>query len=171
MSLGATDKLRSLFLKGFNVINIPLTFYLSQVEMNRNELPDAFVMMYSVIDKTSFKTTEDELARLQNWDALRFRVLIVVGNKIDLVRSRAVSTQGKLKLYRYTTRTQSGAEKPACPVRSWLELCLFTFKTESALPSVNNRSSSNPPNCYFEMNRHFLNVVRVSHAQIFVCLF
>ncbi|XP_057377784.1 uncharacterized protein LOC130699531 [Daphnia carinata] len=64
-----------------------------KVEMNRNELPDAFVMMYSVIDKTSFKTTEDELARLQNWDALRSRALILVGNKIDLVRSRAVSTQ------------------------------------------------------------------------------
>lgn len=62
--------------------------------MNRNELPDAYVMMYSVIDKTSFKTTEDELARLQNWDALRSRALIVVGNKIDLARSRAVSTQG-----------------------------------------------------------------------------
>lgn len=61
--------------------------------MNRNELPDAFVMMYSVIDKNSFKTTEDELARLQNWDALRSRAIIVVGNKIDLVRSRAVSTQ------------------------------------------------------------------------------
>ncbi|KAI9557961.1 hypothetical protein GHT06_014713 [Daphnia sinensis] len=64
-----------------------------KVEMNRNELPDAFVMMYSVIDKNSFKTTEDELARLQNWDALRSRAIIVVGNKIDLVRSRAVSTQ------------------------------------------------------------------------------
>ncbi|XP_046459918.1 uncharacterized protein LOC124206250 [Daphnia pulex] len=64
-----------------------------KVEMNRNELPDAFLIMYSVIDKTSFKTTEDELARLQNWDALRSRALIVVGNKIDLVRSRAVSTQ------------------------------------------------------------------------------
>ena len=62
--------------------------------MNRNELPDAYAMMYSVIDKTSFKTTEDELARLQNWDALRSRALILVGNKIDLVRSRAVSTQG-----------------------------------------------------------------------------
>lgn len=62
--------------------------------MNRNELPDAYVMMYSVIDKTSFKTAEDELARLQNWDALRSRALILVGNKIDLVRSRAVSTQG-----------------------------------------------------------------------------
>lgn len=67
-----------------------------KVEMNRNELPDAYIMMYSVIDKTSFKTTEDELARLQNWDALRSRSLILVGNKIDLVRSRAVSTQGEL---------------------------------------------------------------------------
>jgi hypothetical protein len=105
MKIGCLFLCYCLFLKGFNVINIPLTFYLSYVEMNRNELPDAFVMMYSVIDKTSFKTTEDELARLQNWDALRSRVLIVVGNKIDLVRSRAVSTQGKLKLYRYTTRT------------------------------------------------------------------
>ena len=62
--------------------------------MNRSELPDAFVVLYSVIDKTSFQRVEDELARLQNWDALRGRALIVVGNKIDLVRSRAVSTQG-----------------------------------------------------------------------------
>lgn len=64
------------------------------MEMNRNELPDAFVVVYSVIDKNSFQRAEDELARLQNWDALRGRALIVVGNKIDLARSRAVSTQG-----------------------------------------------------------------------------
>lgn len=101
-----------------------------QVEMNRNELPDAYVMMYSVIDKTSFKTTEDELARLQNWDALRSRALILVGNKIDLVRSRAVSTQGKLL-----------AEPPPY-VRS---ACLFTFSTPDWLNchlSMTNR----PPN-------------------------
>jgi len=64
------------------------------MEMNRNELPDAFIVVYSVIDKNSFQRAEDELARLQNWDALRGRALIVVGNKIDLARSRAVSTQG-----------------------------------------------------------------------------
>jgi Rad/Gem-related GTP binding protein 1 len=62
--------------------------------MNRNELPDAYVVVYSVIDKSSFQRIEDEMARLQNWEALRARALIVVGNKIDLVRSRAVSTQG-----------------------------------------------------------------------------
>ena len=87
--------------------------------MNRNELPDAFVVMYSVIDKTSLKTTEDELARLQNWDAIRSRTLIIVGNKIDLVRSRAVSTQGKLNVV-------------------WLAT-LFTF--EQQYPSVKKRSS------------------------------
>ena len=64
--------------------------------MNRNELPDAYVVVYSVIDKSSFQRIEDEMARLQNWEALRARTLIVVGNKIDLVRSRAVSTQGKI---------------------------------------------------------------------------
>lgn len=68
--------------------------------MNRNELPDAYVIMYSVIDKTSFQRAEDELARLQNLDPyLRARALIIVGNKIDLVRSRAVSTQGFYSFY------------------------------------------------------------------------
>lgn len=67
--------------------------------MNRNELPDAYVVLYSVIDKISFQRAEDELARLQNWDALRGRALIVVGNKIDLARSRAVSTQGILRFF------------------------------------------------------------------------
>lgn len=86
--------------------------------MNRNELPDAFVMMYSVIDKTSFKTTEDELARLQNWDALRSRALIVVGNKIDLVRSRAVSTQGKLNCTHIHTRTVDNSTQKQHVVRS-----------------------------------------------------
>ena len=64
--------------------------------MNRNELPDAYVVVYSVVDKSSFQRIEDEMARLQNWEALRARTLIVVGNKIDLVRSRAVSTQGTI---------------------------------------------------------------------------
>ena len=67
-----------------------------QAEMNRSQLPDAYVVLYSVIDKTSFQKIEDDLARLQKWDALRGRALIVVGNKIDLVRSRAVTTQGEI---------------------------------------------------------------------------
>jgi len=50
--------------------------------------------MYSVIDKASFQRAETELARLQDWELVRSRPAILVGNKVDLVRSRAVSTQG-----------------------------------------------------------------------------
>ena len=70
---------------------------MKQSELNRSELPHAYVLLYSVIDKSSFQKIEDDLARLQKWDALRGRALIIVGNKIDLVRSRAVSTQGTAK--------------------------------------------------------------------------
>jgi hypothetical protein len=51
--------------------------------------------MYSVIDKASFQRAETELARLQDWELLRSRPAILVGNKVDLVRSRAISSQGK----------------------------------------------------------------------------
>lgn len=50
--------------------------------------------MYSVIDKASFQRAEDELSRLQDFDLLRSRPAILVANKVDLARSRAVSSQG-----------------------------------------------------------------------------
>jgi small GTP-binding protein len=62
-------------------------------ELDRANPPDAFVVMYSVIDKASFQRAETELARLQDWELVRSRPAILVGNKVDLVRSRAVSTQ------------------------------------------------------------------------------
>ena len=107
------------------------------MEMNRNELPDAYIVVYSVIDKSSFQRAEDELARLQNWDALRGRALIVVGNKIDLARSRAVSTQGTIQ-----THTAHPAHRINCHLsaqlltirlqhqfifESWLLLLLLEF--------------------------------------------
>lgn len=88
----------SIVLNSINPIELNLNARELQMEMNRNELPDAFIVVYSVIDKSSFQRAEDELARLQNWDALRGRALIVVGNKIDLARSRAVSTQGTVQI-------------------------------------------------------------------------
>lgn len=50
--------------------------------------------MYSVIDKASFQRAEGELSRLHDNEALRSRPAILVANKVDLVRSRAVSSQG-----------------------------------------------------------------------------
>lgn len=62
-------------------------------EIDRAEPPDAFVVIYSVVDKASFQKAEQELARLLDFDMLRARPALLVGNKIDLARSRAVSTQ------------------------------------------------------------------------------
>ncbi|XP_049818578.1 GTP-binding protein REM 1 [Aethina tumida] len=62
-------------------------------EIDKTHPPDAFVVLYSVVDKASFLKAEAELTRLQDADLLRSRPAILVGNKIDLARSRAVSTQ------------------------------------------------------------------------------
>ncbi|XP_066995560.1 GTP-binding protein GEM [Anabrus simplex] len=65
----------------------------SKAEVDRSNPPDAFVLLYSVIDKASFQKAEDELTKLQDWGLLRTRPSILVGNKVDLVRSRAISPQ------------------------------------------------------------------------------
>lgn len=54
---------------------------------------DAFVIMYSVIDKASFQRAEEYLERLHDQDFHRGKSTILVGNKVDLVRSRVVSSQ------------------------------------------------------------------------------
>ncbi|KAK5642379.1 hypothetical protein RI129_008546 [Pyrocoelia pectoralis] len=50
-------------------------------------------VLFSVVDKASYLKAEAELTRLQDADLLRARPAILVANKIDLARSRAVSTQ------------------------------------------------------------------------------
>lgn len=61
------------------------------------EKADAFVLVYSVVDKASFTRIEQILIQLQDLDLIRSRSLIIVANKIDLARSRAVSSQGNYK--------------------------------------------------------------------------
>ncbi|XP_020285306.1 GTP-binding protein RAD [Pseudomyrmex gracilis] len=73
-------------LRFLNIVNL-------KTEFEKMPLPDAFVVMYSVIDKASFQRAEEYLARLHDQDLLRGRPAILVGNKIDLVRSRVVSPQ------------------------------------------------------------------------------
>ncbi|XP_017773796.1 PREDICTED: GTP-binding protein GEM-like [Nicrophorus vespilloides] len=62
-------------------------------DIDRADPPDAFVIIYSVVDKASFLKAEAEITRLHDADLLRSRPAILVGNKVDLARSRAVSTQ------------------------------------------------------------------------------
>ncbi|XP_026273542.1 GTP-binding protein REM 1 isoform X2 [Frankliniella occidentalis] len=62
-------------------------------ELENGEPCAALVMMYSVVDKASFQKAEQDLQRLQEIGMLRNRAVIMVGTKVDLARSRAISTQ------------------------------------------------------------------------------
>lgn len=59
------------------------------------EKADAYLVVYSCVDKESFTRAKQILSRLQDMDLIRTRPIILVANKIDLARSRAVSAQGK----------------------------------------------------------------------------
>ncbi|CAD7092649.1 unnamed protein product [Hermetia illucens] len=62
---------------------------------NKDELEeaDAYLVVYSVVDKSSFTRAEQILSYLQDKDLIRARPVILVANKIDLARSRAISAQ------------------------------------------------------------------------------
>ncbi|XP_017837306.1 GTP-binding protein RAD isoform X2 [Drosophila busckii] len=77
-----------------NGIESELKFVTGNTE-NKEELEqaDAFLVVYSCIDKESFTRAKQILSRLQDMDLLRHRPTILVANKIDLARSRSVSAQ------------------------------------------------------------------------------
>lgn len=54
---------------------------------------DAFLVVFSCVDKSTFNQAEQLLNMLHNMDLTRFRPTILVANKIDLARSRTVSSQ------------------------------------------------------------------------------
>lgn len=60
--------------------------------------PDGFLLVFSVVDRASFQRVESELRKLQEMDLIRTKAVVIVGNKIDLARSRSVSAQGNNKL-------------------------------------------------------------------------
>ncbi|XP_058838228.1 GTP-binding protein RAD isoform X2 [Topomyia yanbarensis] len=62
---------------------------------NKDEMAkvDAFLVVFSVVDKATFSRAEQLLNMLHDMDLTRTRPVILVANKIDLARSRAVSTQ------------------------------------------------------------------------------
>ncbi|XP_057320283.1 GTP-binding protein REM 1 isoform X2 [Microplitis mediator] len=73
-----------------------------KAQFEKDNQPDAYIIMYSVIDKVSFQQAEELLSKLHVQNVLRIRPAILVGNKIDLVRSRAVTFQdGKYSAYTY----------------------------------------------------------------------
>ncbi|XP_060865076.1 uncharacterized protein LOC132941155 isoform X1 [Metopolophium dirhodum] len=54
---------------------------------------DAYLVIFSVVDKNSFETAETILKNLREHEMLRSRPAILVGNKVDMARSREVTAQ------------------------------------------------------------------------------
>lgn len=57
--------------------------------------PHAYCVVYSTTDRASVHVAEEVLQTLWRSDYVSARAVILVGNKVDLVRSRLVSTEGK----------------------------------------------------------------------------
>nr|XP_053653387.1 uncharacterized protein LOC128702922 [Cherax quadricarinatus] len=55
--------------------------------------PHAFVVVYSVVEKTSFQRAEEVLQYLWRLDVMANKGVILVGNKTDIVRSRCVTSK------------------------------------------------------------------------------
>jgi len=54
------------------------------------------VVIYSVVDQDSFNYAEDIVSYLNRFGFTSNNSVIVVANKVDLERSRAISTEGKI---------------------------------------------------------------------------
>lgn len=89
----------------------------------------AFVVVYSVVDKSSFTHAEQMLASFMDLELLRTRAIILVANKIDLARSRAVSSQGghycsiplrNYKISIYRIRRQMSGVHVSCQIHRGL---------------------------------------------------
>ncbi|XP_044590053.1 GTP-binding protein RAD [Cotesia glomerata] len=73
-----------------------------KAQLGKENQPEAYIVMYSVIDKVSFQQAEELLSKLHDQNVMRSRPAILVGNKIDLVRSRVINFQdGKYTAYTY----------------------------------------------------------------------
>ncbi|KAG8223026.1 hypothetical protein J437_LFUL001348 [Ladona fulva] len=56
--------------------------------------PHACVVVYSVVDRATFKAAEDTLRYLWKENFTMEKAVILVGNKADLARARTITTQG-----------------------------------------------------------------------------
>ncbi len=77
-------------------------FFLFQVENALSTyMPDAMVIVYSVVSSESFHIAEEILQYLWRTGSSNEKAVILVGNKADLVRTRNVTIVGKEKEVNY----------------------------------------------------------------------
>lgn len=56
--------------------------------------PHAFVLIYSITDRGSFSFAEEVLKYLWQESCTKEKAVILVGNKVDLARSRIIKCEG-----------------------------------------------------------------------------
>jgi hypothetical protein len=59
--------------------------------------PHAYCVVYSTVDRASLRCAEETLQCLWKSDTVSSKAVILVANKTDLVRSRTVTTEGKVQ--------------------------------------------------------------------------
>jgi hypothetical protein len=64
--------------------------------------PHACVVVYSIVDRATFRTVEDILNYLWRENYTQDKSVILVGNKADLARSRVIPTNGKSRYVLFT---------------------------------------------------------------------
>lgn len=60
--------------------------------------PHACIIVYSIVQKNTFRYAEEILNYLWRENITRDKAVIVVGNKADMARSRTIATSGKLRI-------------------------------------------------------------------------
>jgi len=76
--------------------------------------PHAYCVVYSTTDRASVRIAEEVLQSLWRSDHVSARAVILVGNKVDLVRSRLVSTEGDDIFSQSGPRREPASSRPAC---------------------------------------------------------
>ena len=57
--------------------------------------PDACIVVYSMVDQSSFKVAEDIMSYLWRFGFTKKKAVVLVANKVDMERSRVVTCEGK----------------------------------------------------------------------------
>lgn len=61
--------------------------------------PHACIIVYSIVQRSSFRVAEEILNYLWRENVTKDKAVIVVGNKADLARSRAITTSGNFPFW------------------------------------------------------------------------
>lgn len=76
-----------------NILCIPRLFFFFLQELLKTLSVDAYVVVFSVNNPSTFQIAKDNLNKIRN-ELKISKTIILVANKIDLVRKRAVPANG-----------------------------------------------------------------------------